>query len=108
MDGYFGEIGLILILAGWLTELWGAIRKGKPQVPLGFAVLYACGSFLLALYSMELNDAVFLALNAFATMIALANVAFNLVQKGRKGTGGKRPAARNRAARKPGRGYKPF
>ena len=92
MAGYYGEIGLVLILAGWIAELWGAIRKGKTQVPLGFAALYACGSFLLVIYSMELNDAVFLALNASATMIALANVAFNLAQKGREG---KRLAARN-------------
>lgn len=84
MDVYFGEIGLVLILAGWLIELWGAVKRGKPQVPLEFALLYACGSFLLVLYSMGLNDMVFLALNGFATIIALANVAFNLAQGKRK------------------------
>ncbi|MFA5106166.1 MAG: lipid-A-disaccharide synthase N-terminal domain-containing protein [Candidatus Micrarchaeia archaeon] len=84
MADYFGIIGLLLILAGWIYELFQAIKNKKSQVPLSFAILYGLGSLLLTLHSIELNDAVFIVLNAAATIIALSNIAFSFAGKGKK------------------------
>lgn len=96
MSEIFGIAGLLLILAGWAVELLAAIRNGKPQVPLSFAILYAAGSLLLTWHSVEIGDAVFIALNAAATLVAAVNIAFCL------GAGGKKKGAggRNRAGEK--------
>jgi lipid-A-disaccharide synthase-like uncharacterized protein len=84
---YFGLFGLVIILAGWLFELAETISKRKTQVPMSFAVLYGAGSLLLTVHSALLGDMVFLILNAFATLIALMNIAFNLLH-------GKKPKRR--------------
>ena len=78
MADYLGMIGLALILIGWTVELAAAIKAKKSQVPLSFAALYAAGSLLLAWHSLEINDAVFLALNAAAALVAVVNIAFCL------------------------------
>ena len=84
MADYFGFIGLLLILIGWIAELARAIKERKAQVPLSFALLYGIGSALLTIHSFLLSDAVFVALNAAAALIALANIVISLLQK-RKG-----------------------
>ncbi|MFA6489424.1 MAG: lipid-A-disaccharide synthase N-terminal domain-containing protein [Candidatus Micrarchaeia archaeon] len=84
MADYLGIVGLVLILAGWTIELINAIRAGKSQVPLSFAVLYAAGSGLLAWHSLEIGDMVFLVLNAAATLVAVVNIVFCLFAKGKK------------------------
>ena len=84
MADYIGIIGLFLILVGWILEILEVIRKKKTQVPLSFALLYGAGSALLTWHSIELADIVFIVLNAFATLIAIMNIAFNLMQKGKK------------------------
>ncbi len=81
MSDFLGIAGLLLILAGWAVELLKAVKNRRSQVPLSFAILYAAGSLLLAWHSMEINDAVFLALNAAATLVAIVNIAFSLGQK---------------------------
>ncbi len=83
MADYIGIAGLALISLGWLIELLGVMRKKKAQVPLSFSLLYGAGSLLLTLHSLELGDAVFIALNAFATLIALVNIAFGIRRKKR-------------------------
>jgi lipid-A-disaccharide synthase-like uncharacterized protein len=81
MADYFGVAGLVLILAGWCYELYQLMTKKKEEVPLGFAILYCSGSFLLVLHSLDIKDFVFLALNAAAAVVALANIAFSLIKR---------------------------
>lgn len=76
-----GIAGLALLLAGWVFELYQTVKAGKASVPLGFAGLYFVGSFLLAYYALLLNDAIFLALNAAAGIIALVNAYYVLRKK---------------------------
>ena len=76
MDNYIGVIGLALILAGWIWELFVSIRSKRAGVPLQFALLYGAGSLLLTFHSIELGDIVFIILNAAATLIAVANAVF--------------------------------
>ena len=84
MADYIGVTGLALILVGWIIELLEVMRKKKTQVPLSFALLYGAGSALLTWHSIGLSDLVFIVLNAAATLIAIMNIAFNLMQKGKK------------------------
>jgi lipid-A-disaccharide synthase-like uncharacterized protein len=81
MADIYGISGLFLISAGWLFELWGIFKNKKSQVPLNFAVLYGAGSALLTMHSILLSDKIFIALNGFATMIALVNIGFNLFER---------------------------
>ena len=81
MPDYFGIIGLLFILAGWLYELAQSLKSKKPGVPLRFALLYGAGSLLLTLHSFLLGDLVFLVLNAAATLIAAVNAYFSLKGK---------------------------
>ncbi|VVB99688.1 Uncharacterised protein [uncultured archaeon] len=97
MYDYIGILGLLFILAGWVIELFDVVKKKQAQVPLEFAVLYAAGSFLLMLHSMQLSDTVFIILNAFATLIAVVNIAFNLWQKTKAG---KKKAGRGKKKRR--------
>ena len=83
MADWYGLIGLLLISIGWLFELAEVLKKRQSQVPLSFAILYGAGSLLLTLHSLELNDIVFIVLNAFATLIAIANIAFSIMSKGK-------------------------
>ena len=81
MADFIGVLGLVLILAGWAWEFFQSLRSRKAGVPLPFALLYGAGSLLLTLHSMELGDAVFIALNAAATLVALANAFFAISRK---------------------------
>jgi lipid-A-disaccharide synthase-like uncharacterized protein len=83
MFDYFGIAGLLLILVGWIIELIDVVHCRKAQVPLQFAALYGAGSLLLTLHSISLGDTVFIVLNAAATLIAIANIAFWLSRKGK-------------------------
>jgi lipid-A-disaccharide synthase-like uncharacterized protein len=87
MDETIGIIGLALLLAGWAFELYRTVKAGKAGISLGFAGLYFAGSFLLAYYALLQDDAIFLALNAAAGIIALINAYYVL-------RGGKKQAAK--------------
>ncbi|MFA6213822.1 MAG: hypothetical protein WC717_00915 [Candidatus Micrarchaeia archaeon] len=82
MADYISVLGLLFILAGWAWEFRQALRSRQARVPLQFALLYGAGSFLLTLHSIDIGDAVFIVLNAAATLVALANASFAI-------TGGK-------------------
>ncbi len=83
MADYFGIIGLLLILAGWLYELAQSLKRKKSGVPLSFALLYGAGSILLTYHSFLLNDFVFIVLNAAAAIVAAINVFLSLAGKSR-------------------------
>ena len=84
MADFYGFAGAALILFGWAVELLQVIRRKKSQVPLSFALLSGAGSALLMWHSIILDDLAFTALNAFATLAALINIAFNIMQRGNK------------------------
>ncbi|MCX6771739.1 MAG: hypothetical protein NTX79_06820 [Candidatus Micrarchaeota archaeon] len=84
MADYFGILGLVLILAGWVWEFYQALKSNTAGVPLSFALLYGAGSLLLTLHSIQLGDTVFIILNAAATLIAVANAIFAITRGKRK------------------------
>jgi lipid-A-disaccharide synthase-like uncharacterized protein len=73
-----GTAGLVLLLIGWLVELYQTVKAGKASVPLGFTILYFAGSSMLAYYALLLNDFVFVTLNGAAAIIALINAYYVL------------------------------
>jgi len=54
-----GIIGSVIILIAWMFEAEEAIRKHRSLIDLKFAVMYAVATFMLAVYSYQVNDAVF-------------------------------------------------
>lgn len=81
MADFYGIAGLFLILFGWSVELLKVFSKKQAQVPLTFALLYGAGSALLTWHAIILGDLAFIVLNAFATLAALINIAFNLANR---------------------------
>ncbi|MEM4554959.1 MAG: hypothetical protein QXT25_03870 [Candidatus Anstonellaceae archaeon] len=65
----FGIAGLALILFGWIMQ------KGQVQkVPPKFAALYAVGSLLLVIYSLQIGSVIFAILNFAACVLACLNI----------------------------------
>lgn len=62
-----GLVGMLLILLGWVASF-----KTIPDPKL--STLYGLGSFLLTLHAYLLGDAIFIALNALATIISVVNI----------------------------------
>ncbi|BES81411.1 hypothetical protein [Pyrodictium abyssi] len=63
-----GIAGMVFIIAGWAASL-------SAVPPLRLSTLYLIGSILLTVYAILLRDVVFTVLNAFASILALANIA---------------------------------
>lgn len=64
-----GAIGLVLILFGWARQLMSKDKKIDIYLP----ILYTLGSALLAIYSFQIGDLIFLVLNSLATLFGLIN-----------------------------------
>ncbi len=69
-----GILGMLLIIAGWITGL-----SNTP--PLRLSTLYLAGSILLTIYAMALGDPIFTILNALAAFVAALNVVRGLQSK---------------------------
>ncbi len=70
---YLGLLGMALILIAWLPETWQNYKEKGKNLNLKFVLLYLFGSAFLTYHAYLLNDMVFLALNAIATLIAIIN-----------------------------------
>lgn len=70
---YLGMLGMLLILIAWIPQTMQNWRERGKNLNLRFVALYLFGSALLAYHAIVINDMVFLALNGFATLIAVFN-----------------------------------
>lgn len=84
MAEIIGEIGLVLLLLGWLDEAYQVSKERKAKVPFKFAMLYFFASCLLAYHAYTLDDLIFLILNSATGLIALMNIYFVLRNKKRE------------------------
>lgn len=57
-----GIIGAILVLVAWAFEAEESIRRHKNLVDLKFVTIYLAANILLAIYSYQINNLVFLLL----------------------------------------------
>lgn len=81
-----GIAGIGFILLGWIPQTLETVRKGSCPLHPVFAILYALGSTVLIVYAYQIDDDVFLLLNGFAAVMALANlyyIARGLRKKGK-------------------------
>jgi len=75
-----GIIGSLLILAAWAFEAVESIREHKALVDLRFSFIYLAGVIALDVYSVMINDIVFIFLNFAITVVIVAEVLYTLVK----------------------------
>ena len=74
MVSAIGLFGLICIVLAWVPQTMKTIKNKRTEIGLPFLLLYIAGSFSLTVYSMLLNDTIFLILNGLATIESSINL----------------------------------
>jgi uncharacterized protein with PQ loop repeat len=72
-----GAIGLILLAIGWLSEIGKIIKEKKGKLDLKFAVLYTIGSLCLVIYSIQVNNIIFIILNGIVMLLSLTSLVYS-------------------------------
>ena len=75
-----GAIGLLLLASAWIPQTWHTI-KTRQHVDLHFNVMYVVGSLLLVVYSVALNNLIFIVLNIMAFCLATINLLYSIRRK---------------------------
>lgn len=75
-----GIIGSLLLLAAWAFEAVESIREHKALVDLRFSFIYLAGVIALDVYSIMINDAVFIFLNFAITATVATEILYTLVK----------------------------
>ena len=74
----WGVIGLILISIGWIHQIVEIIKSKHSHLNLSFALLYVLGSISLIIYSLELEDPIFMILKGIALFMGLIGLYYSL------------------------------
>ncbi|MBT4540390.1 hypothetical protein HOC35_02660 [Candidatus Woesearchaeota archaeon] len=73
-----GLIGLALLAIAWIPETIEIIRNKKEKIDWRFGVLYVLGSLVLAIYSYQIGDTIFVILNAFIFVMSSISLVYSL------------------------------
>jgi len=73
-----GIIGLIMVAIAWIPETITIIKEKQSKIDWKFGVLYVVGSTLLVIYSIQINDLVFLILNSTVAVLSAISLFFSL------------------------------
>jgi len=73
-----GIIGLMLLAVAWIPETIDILTKKKEKINWKFGVLYVLGSLALTIYSYQINDIIFLILNAFILVMSSISLVYSL------------------------------
>ena len=73
-----GIIGLVLLAIGWIPETIKVIKEKKSRIDKEFGILYVLGSLLLLIYSMQIKNYIFLALNFIVMVMSGISLIFSL------------------------------
>jgi len=76
-----GIAGAILLVLAWLFETLESIKKHKSLIDLKFALIYLSGTILLAVYSFQKNDYVFLGLQFCLIILVIFEIVYTLYKK---------------------------
>ncbi len=69
----FGVVGGVLIAISWLPQIFKMVKnKSARDISISFLVIVLLGSLFLTIYSIYINDVVFISLNAAATLNTIA------------------------------------
>jgi MtN3 and saliva related transmembrane protein len=74
MVSLIGLFGLICIVFAWIPQTVKTVRNKRSDIGLPFLILYILGSFSLTVYSVLLNDIIFMILNGLATFESAINL----------------------------------
>lgn len=84
---WLGYAGLTALTLCWIPQSIDTIKSGRCPVNLTFLILSSLGSFILAVYALNLGDPVFTSLNILTTLSALLNIFYKLFpRKPQEGT----------------------
>ena len=73
-----GIIGLVLLAIGWIPETIKVIKEKRSRIDKEFGILYVLGSLLLLIYSMQIKDYIFMALNFIVMVMSGISLIFSL------------------------------
>ena len=73
-----GIIGLVLLAIGWIPETIKVIKEKRSRIDKEFGILYVLGSLLLLIYSMQIKDYIFMALNFIVMVMSGISLVFSL------------------------------
>lgn len=73
-----GYIGLVAIIVCWIPQSIETIKLGRCPVNLWFLILSVIGSASLAVYAINIGDAIFGTLNSVTTFGAFLNLYYKL------------------------------
>jgi lipid-A-disaccharide synthase-like uncharacterized protein len=73
---FIGILGAMLLIAAWLPPTINAVKKRRSEMNLWFEILFFAGAALLTVYALQMNDYVFVALNAIAVVFAFINLQY--------------------------------
>lgn len=73
-----GMLGSLLILAAWAFEAVESAMKHKALVDMRFSFIYLAGVIALDMYSIIINDPVFIFLNSAITLIVAVEIAYTI------------------------------
>ncbi|MBU3897224.1 MAG: hypothetical protein KJ697_04855 [Nanoarchaeota archaeon] len=76
-----GIIGVLLILVAWAVEAEESVRKHKSLIDLKFAIIYLVATSCLAIYSYQINDAIFFWFQIGLLAIVLFEIFYTIVVK---------------------------
>lgn len=63
-----GWIGFSILVGAWVPQTWQTIKDGYFGGNVLFIIMYVTSSFLLTVYSILIEDYVFIALNGLLTI----------------------------------------
>lgn len=81
MEQILGWVGFGMLVAAWVPQTMETIRQGYTDTNLAFIILYVSASILLTVYSVLVEDYVFIALNASLTIGSGINLYYKLFPK---------------------------
>ena len=76
-----GLIGLLLLAIGWIYETFIIIKEKKSKINTKFATMYVIGSLCLVIYSIQINDLLFMILNGLIAASSLVSLIYSVKKK---------------------------
>ncbi len=76
-----GLLGMILLVIAWIPEILETIKRKGRGLNKTFLLLVVSGDFLLLIYSIQIGDPIFTALNLVLLSLALLELYYVLRKK---------------------------
>ncbi len=82
-----GWIGFAILISAWIPQTWQTIKEGYTTLHIAFIIMYFASSVILTVYSILIEDYVFIALNALLSLGSGINLFYKLFPRTQKETG---------------------